>query len=219
MQLNSRGPSGPARGSSRGKTMRDAVAAACQRDAPARFADRHRTPPPPPPSTSIRCHAYGEKGTEGRPRRAGARHPRQGDRSGRTSAVVSASARHAFGVGATTRSPSLPHGWLRVSRGGPSDRVSTRPGEPSASCWQRRGQPLSRSRSLRPARRPERACGERQRRRPLCRERGTRDTSVRRRRPTRRGTFGLPVSIDEVRTPTNPLSAEPGPAQCGPWWR
>ena len=126
MQLSSRGPSGPARGSSRGKTMRDAVAAACQRDAPARFADRHRTPPPPPPSTSIRCHAYGEKGTEGRPRRAGARHPRQGDRSGRTSAVVSASARHAFGVGATTRSPSLPHGWLRVSRGGPSDRVSTR---------------------------------------------------------------------------------------------
>ena len=44
-----------------------------------------------------RCHVYGEKGTEGRPRRAGARHPRQDDRSGRTSAVVSASARRLRG--------------------------------------------------------------------------------------------------------------------------
>jgi hypothetical protein len=127
MQLSSRGPSGPARGSSRGKTMRDAVAAACQRDAPARFADRHRTPPPPPPSTSIRCHAYGEKGTEGRPRRAGARHPRQGDRSGRTSAVVSASARHAFGVGATPRSPSDYMGYCPHRREGHT-RCGTRDG-------------------------------------------------------------------------------------------
>jgi hypothetical protein len=49
MQLSTRGPSGPGHRArlSRGKTIRDAVASACQRDAPARFADRHRNNPSP----------------------------------------------------------------------------------------------------------------------------------------------------------------------------
>jgi hypothetical protein len=127
MQLSSRGPSGPgtARGSSRGKTIRDAVATACQRDAPARLADRHRTPPLP--------RYQPRSGATPMARRAAARAVlgldiRQGDRSGRTSAVVSASARHAFGVGATTRSPCLLHGLLPASPHGPRElRHARRP--------------------------------------------------------------------------------------------
>jgi hypothetical protein len=105
---------------------------------------------------------------------------------------------------------------LRALTETPLDNRGSAAGAPAVPLWSR---PLSTTEasvtmarhepSDTPPARPERACGERQWRRPLCRERGTRDTSVRRRRPTRRGTFGLPVSIDEVRNPTNPLSAEP----------
>jgi len=192
--------------------MRDAVAAACQRDAPARFADRHRTPPPPPPSTSIRCHAYGEKGTEGRPRRAGARHPRQGDRSGRTSAVVSASARHAFGVGATPRSPCRLHGLLPASPRGPHEvRHARRPHTVA-----------EQGSSDIPARRSGQASGGRRARRSrvVRGERG-RKRGARARCPTNVGVvcFGPQRRhriADQVVTDSGPAPAWPRPALFSP---
>ena len=129
MQLSSRGPSGPEHRarllSWKDHPRRGRYGVPTRRAGAIR--DRHRTPPPPPPSTSIRYHAYGEKGTEGRARRAGARHPRQGDRSGRTSAVVLASAARLRGR-ATTRSPCRLHGLLPASPRGPHEvRHARRP--------------------------------------------------------------------------------------------
>jgi hypothetical protein len=126
MQLSSRGPSGPGHRARLLSWKDHARRGRCGLPTRRAGAIRRPTPntTPPPPSTSIRCHAYGEKRTEGRPRRAGARHPRQGDRSGRTSAVVSASTRHAFGVGATTRSPCSSNSRSPRSPGcSPSDTV------------------------------------------------------------------------------------------------
>ena len=139
MQLSSRGPSGPEHRarllSWKDHPRRGRYGVPTRRAGAIR--DRHRTPPPPPPSTSIRYHAYGEKGTEGRARRAGARHPRQGDRSGRTSAVVLASAARLRGR-ATTRSPCRLMGYCPHRREG------------HMRCGTRDGRALSRRRRLDP---------------------------------------------------------------------
>ena len=73
MQLSSRGPSGPGH-RARLLSWKDHPRRG-RYGLPTRRAGAIRRPTPnttpPPPSTSIRCHAYGEKGTEDRPRRAG----------------------------------------------------------------------------------------------------------------------------------------------------
>jgi hypothetical protein len=120
MQPSTRGPSGPGH-RARLLSWKDHLRRGrCGLPTRRAGAIRRRRRTPPLPRHRPRCGATPIATRAPRAARAvlGLDIRARATRSGRTSAVVSASARHAFGVGATTRSPCRLHGLLPVSPGG-----------------------------------------------------------------------------------------------------